>query len=150
PKSDAPNSSRKKPSDNQKSLDQPSPTTLGETAPASSAPTKPGAVSLAAKPVPTPDRVAPTQVPVPQLGQAQWSKSFPDVRIPALVSISPATIDKLQEGRQKSGEWIEEQIIERTQEKAIDRFVDRLPLSDALKEQVKWQSENIQNYKKLF
>src|SRR5262249_31566284 len=55
PKSDAPNSSRKKPSDNQKSLDQPSPTTLGETAPASSAPTKPGAVSLAAKPVPTPD-----------------------------------------------------------------------------------------------
>jgi len=108
------------------------------------------AEQLAKTPFAKVDRVAPIEVPVPHLDAKAWSPSFPSEKAPAAFQLSERGLEQMREAKQRSAEWIFDQLKETGKEKAIEIIIEHLPFSEAVNRESQRQHDLIGRYKELY
>jgi hypothetical protein len=96
------------------------------------------------------DRVAPVDVPVPQLSAGSWSGSFTNDKTAAALSLTQSGFDKLRETKLRAAEWLGEQAKEKSKEKAVETLFEHLPFSEAINHEIERQKNLVERYKVLF
>jgi len=136
PMRDAPANTPQKQSNPQ---DQQPPTTLGAASPGQDN-----------TPTAKTDQVAPADVPVPRLGDAAWSKSFPSNNTPAAFQLGQQGFDRLRLANTRTSEWIVDQAKDKGRDKGIETVIDHLPFSEAIRGQLTNLNDQVQKFKEMF
>lgn len=113
--------------------------------PAGNAGASPDGLTFAAR-----DPLAPIKVPVPARSGVTWSKSFPAERAEAATTVLKRDLELLLEGNHKAASWLLDTAKDKGKEKGIEAAIDRLPIKEAYKKEVNWQSGMMQRYKQMY